>query len=155
MRHKIFIVAQVAFILIILGVLLILYPRARLELDGNKVNFNSINANIIILSANPDFSNPRYIDIEENISFSLKPGRYYWKAGNGIIESLSKEFEIDSEIGLRILEKNDSYELQNVGNVKVNITKTKDGGFVGHIILEPEESEEIDNTGEFVGRQND
>lgn len=151
--HKIFIVVQVISILVIASVLLILYPRARLELEGNKVNFNSINANIIILSVNPDFSNPRYIDIYENVSFNLKPGKYYWKAGNGIIEGLGKEFEIDSEIGLRILEKNNSYELQNVGNVKINVTKTKEGGFVGHIILEPEEGEEIDNTGEFVGRQ--
>ena len=153
--HKIFIVAQIAFAIIVVIALFILYPRAKLDLEGNIVNFNTINANVIILSANPDFSNPRFIDIESNVSFNLKPGKYYWKAGNGIIEGLSKEFEIKSEVGLSIIEKGNGKEIQNVGNVKVNVSKTADGSFVGHIILEPDEGEEIENEGEFTGRQND
>lgn len=153
--HKIFIIAQIVFAIIVIIALFILYPRARLDLEGNVVNFNTINANVIILSANPDFSNPRYIDIENNISFNLKPGKYYWKAGNGIIEGLSNEFEIKSEVGLSIIEKDDAREIQNVGNVKVNVTKTADGGFVGHIILEPDESEQIGNESGFTGRQDD
>ena len=37
--------------------------------------------------------------------------------------------------------------MKNVGDVKVNVTKTKEGGFVGYIILEPDESEKIDRSG--------
>ena len=151
--HKIFIVAQIVFVVVLVGIIFVFYPRANLALEGNTVNFKSVNANVIILSANPDFSNPRYIDIEQNVSFNLRVGKYYWKASNGVIESLSKEFEIESEVGLSIIEKDDNYELQNVGNVRVNVTKKEDGSFVGHIILEPDESSEIENTGEYVGRQ--
>ncbi|MDO8508516.1 MAG: hypothetical protein Q7S27_02410 [Nanoarchaeota archaeon] len=152
MNHKLFIIAQGTFIAIFLIAIVIFYPRASLELEGNKVSFKAINANVIILSSNPDFSNPRYVDIKENVSFNLRPGVYYWKAGNGIIEGFSEEFKIDSEVGLQILEKKDGEELKNVGNVKVNVTKNKDGSFVGHIILEPEESEKI-KEGEYVGRE--
>ena len=151
MNHKIFIVSQAVIVFVFLVGIIILYPKASLELDGNRVNFKTINANLIIISSNPDFSNPRFLDVEKNVSFSLKPGKYYWKAGNGIIESFSKEFEIESAVGLEILDKD---ELKNIGNVKVNVTKNKDGTFVGHIILEHEESEKIEG-GDYVGKQAD
>lgn len=150
--HKFFIIGQAVFITLILSGIFILYPRADFELNGNKVNFKSINANVIILSSNPDFSNSRFVDIIENVSFNLRPGVYYWKAGNGIIESFSNEFKIESEVGLQIIEKDDEKELKNVGNVKVNVSRNNDGVFVGRIILEPEEKEKIEE-GEYVGRQ--
>ena len=153
--HRIFIVTELVFITLIIVGIFIFYPRANINLEGNKVNFKSINANLIILSANPDFSNPRYVDIEENVSFNLKPGRYYWRAANGIIEGFSNKFEIYSDVGLQIIEAGNEYELRNVGDVRVNVTKTQEGRFVGHIILEPEESERIENEGEYVGRQSD
>ena len=154
MNHKLFIIIQAIFVVLFLVGVFAFYPRADVKVNGNTVNIKSINANVIIISANSDFSNPRYIDIKENASFNLRPGKYYWKAGNGVIESFGKEFMIDSEVGLEIIEKDNGDELKNVGNVKVNVTKTKDG-FVGHIILEPEESEEINKGGEYAGRQKD
>jgi len=152
MRHKWFILGQAIFVILILIVVFVLYPRAKVEVDGNKVSFSAINANAVILSASPDFSNARVIDLNETVSFNLKPGRYYWKASNGIIESFSDEFSIDSDVGLKIIEKNGKEELKNVGNVKVNVTRTVNGTFIGHIILEPVDSEEI-NEGEYLGRQ--
>ena len=154
--HKVFILVQLFIVLIVIIALFSIYPRASLDLNGNTVEFKSVNAKVIILSKNPDFSNPRFIDIlnDKNISFNLKPGTYYWKAGNDIIEGFVKEFKIDSEVGLEIIEKEESSELKNVGNVKINVTKTESGGFVGHIILEPDESEKIKD-GEYVGRQDD
>ena len=155
MKHKWFILGQFIFLLLILIAIFIFYPRMDIDLEGNKVSFKSINANVIILSNNPDFSNPRYVDIEDNVTFNLKPGTYYWKASNGIIESFAEEFRIDSELGLEILEKNDSYELKNVGDVRINVSKTSEGRFVGRIILEPEQAEEIENQGVYTGRQNE
>ncbi len=152
MRHKWFILGQVVFVILVLIVVLVLYPRARVEVSGNKVSFSTINANAVILSASSDFSNARIIELNESVSFNLKPGTYYWKASNGFIESFSDEFNIDSDVGLKIIEKNGKEELKNVGNVKVNVTRTVNGTFVGHIILEPVDSEEI-NEGEYVGRQ--
>lgn len=152
MKSKLFIMGQAILIVVAVVGILMFYPRAKLDLEGNSVRFNSINANVIVLSSNSDFSNPRYVDIDKEISFNLKPGKYYWKASNGVIEGFSKEFKIDSEVGLEIINKDGNAELKNVGDVKINVSRTKDGGFVGHIILEPEESEMIENKGEYVGR---
>jgi len=154
MNHKIFIIGQLIFLILIGIAIFFIYPRVQFNLDGNNVNFKSINANVVILSANPDFSNPRFVDINDSVSFNLKPGKYYWKASNGVIESFSNEFNIDSEVGLEIIEKNDKKILQNVGNVRVNVTKTTEGRFVGHIILEPDTGEEVED-GEYTGRQNE
>ncbi len=155
MNHKIFIIGQAAFLILFVVGIFIFYPRANVNVSGNIVNIKTSNANVIILSSNPDFSNPRYVDVKENVSFNLRPGTYYWKASNGVLESFSNKFKIESEVGLRILEKDGKEELKNVGNVKVNVTKTKEGGFVGHIILEPDNSEEIKDGGQYVGKQAD
>ena len=157
-KKKIFIVGQIIFLVLVFAMIYILYPKTSLELSGNFVKFDSINTDLIIISENPDFSNPRYLDLSENkrISFELAPGKYYWKSSNGIIESFSKEFEINSEVGMQINENNEtnSSELENVGNIKINVTKTKDGMMVGHIILEPEQAEKIENKNEsYEGRQ--
>ena len=153
MSHKLFVIGQFIFVALFLAGIFMFYPRAHVDVNGNTVNIESINAHVIIISINPDFSNPRYVDVADNVSFNLRPGTYYWKASNGVLESLSNEFEIESEVGLQILDKGNEKELKNVGNVKVNVTKNKDGTFVGHIILEPDQEEEIEG-GEYVGRQN-
>lgn len=153
MKNKTIVFAQLMLLFIIGIVIYLVYPRTLFEINGNVVRFDSMNAEVIILSENPDFSNPRYIDVNGNVSLNLKPGTYYWKASNGIIQGLKKEFIISSEVGLEI-EKENGTELVNVGNVKVNVTK-EDGVMVGHIILEPNESEEIEDRGEYTGRQND
>jgi len=156
MKHKTIILVQVIFLVGILLTLYILYPKMKVDVEGNKVEFKSINANVIIMSSNPDFSNPRYFDIKkgDNVSFKLKPGKYYWKTGNGLIESLENKFEIKSEVGLKIEEANGT-KLVNVGNVKVNVTKDGKGGFVGRVILEPDNSQDIENNGTYTGEQYD
>lgn len=150
---KIFIVTQTAIVAIALLSFVFIYPRVTLSINGNTVNFNPVNARTIILSDNPDFMDSRYVDLDSNVTFNLKPGRYYWKASNGVVSGISKEFIIESEVALKIEEINNEKELINVGNVRVNVSRTKEGLFVGNIILEPEEGENIDG-GEYVGRQN-
>lgn len=150
---------QAIFLIAVLGIIYIIYPKTDIELSGNVVNFNAENANLIIISENPDFSNPRYIEIKENenLTLNLNPGTYYWKSSNDMIEGLKHEFKIESEVGMKInrneSEENES-DLVNIGNVKINVTKTKEGTMVGHIILEPDESEKIeDENEEYIGRQ--
>lgn len=156
MRHKWFILGQLILVALFLVAVFILYPRANLELNGNTVRFSSGNAKLIIISNNPDFSNSRYIDMNDSaISFNLKPGTYYWKASNDIIEGFSDKFTIDSDIGLQIIEKGGNYTLKNVGDVKINVSRTKDGGFVGRIILEPDDISDIENKGIYTGRQDE
>lgn len=154
---KVIIIMQAIFLVGAAFALYFLYPKINVDVEGTLVNFNSINANVIIISENPDFSNPRYLDIVEgkNISFDLYPGTYYWKAANNLIEGLSKKFTIKSEVGMKIdkdKEENES-ELVNIGNVKINITKGEGGIMVGHIILEPNQSEKIEDSGKYTGRQ--
>jgi len=159
-NHIKVILVQTIFLVVVLFIIYLLYPRIDVDIKENLVNFNSINANVIIISENPDFSNPRYLEIGKgkNVSFNLKPGIYYWKADNGIIEGLKNKFTIESEVGMKIEkrisgESENETRLVNIGNVKINITKKEGGIIVGHIILEPNESEEIEDKGNYIGRQ--
>jgi hypothetical protein len=153
--NKIIIVAQVMFLLIVVGVLYYLYPKANVSVDNDFVEFSTINANVIMISENPDFSNPKYIDLESNkeIGFNLSPGTYYWKADNGVILGFSNKITIDSEVGMNIEKHGNETDLVNVGNVNINVSRTKDGSLVGNVILSPDESENITDSGEYMGRQ--
>ena len=75
-QHMKIIIGQVIFIVLALALVFMLYPKTSMGVNGNAVSFNSGNADVIIISENPDFSNPRYLDFgnESNLSFSLKPG---------------------------------------------------------------------------------
>lgn len=163
-KHIKIVLVQVIFLVLVAVVLYAAYPKASINIKGTLVNFKSINANVVIISENPDFSNPRYLDFEgrKNMTFDLKPGTYYWKASNDLIEGLKNEFTIESEVGMKIdikeerrKEEGNESRLVNIGNVKLSVTRNKDGMMVGRIILEPNESEEIENSGEYTGRQND
>ena len=92
-KHKIMIIRQAIFLILVIVLLYSFYPRADVDVNGNRVKFNSINANVIMISENPDFSNPRYIDLSDrkNISLNLNPGTYYWKSDNGIIEGMKND----------------------------------------------------------------
>jgi hypothetical protein len=148
--------AQAIFLIVIIGVVYFMYPWIDINVNGNDINFKSINANVIIISENPDFSNSRYLEMgkNENISLNLRPGTYYWKSGNSYIQGLGRKFEIKSEVGMEIENGSD---LVNIGNVKINVTRTKEGVMVGYIVLEPNESEKVDNnkSDQYIGRQNE
>jgi hypothetical protein len=150
------IIGQVMFLMIAIAGIYLIYPRAEVDINGNFVKINSINAKVIMISENPDFTNPRYIDTEnvKNISLEIKPGTYYWKSDNGIIESFSNKFTVNSEVGMKINRTENESGLINVGNVKINVAKGKDGVMVGRIILDTGESEKIEDRNEsYTGRQ--
>jgi len=152
---KIIIIQAMVLGLVIVG-LFIFYPRAEVSVVGDFVRFSSINANVIVISENPDFSNPRYLLLNEtkDLSLNLKPGTYYWKGDNGIIEGIKNEFTINSEVNIKINTTGNESELVNVGNVKINIMKNKDGVMVGRIVLDTNESQKIENINEtYVGGQ--
>jgi hypothetical protein len=156
-KHIKIVVAQAILLIFVFGIIYFIYPKAEIHVNGNVVNFNSINAKVVTISKNSDFSNPRYLDMTriKNISLNLVSGIYYWKADNGIVEGLKKEFVIGSEVGLNANNSGNNTNLVNVGNVKINVTKTEEGVLVGHIILEPEESQDVKDNGQYTGVQND
>ena len=150
--HKKIIILQAVFIIGILLVLYLLYPKTKAEILGNTIAFDNDNAKFLIISENSDFSNARYIEIKENLSLSLKPGTYYWKTSNGVIESITRKFVIESEIGMKIDSNENESQIVNIGNVVMNVSKNKDGVMIGNIVLEPEEKEKIENA-DYAGRQ--
>lgn len=153
-KSKYVIMCQGLFLVLVFGMVLVFYPRAETSVSGNAVRFSS-DADIIIISENPDFSNSRYINLSEvgNASFRLKHGTYYWRADNGIILGGVNEFTIDSEVDLEI--DNDS-NLINIGNVILNVSENSDGILIGNVILGPGQMEKIENIDEtYVGRQVD
>ena len=150
------ITGQVIFLILVLTGIYYVYPKAEVDVNKDWVQFKSINANVIMISENPDFSDPRYIDLTErkNMSLNLVPGTYYWKSENGFISGWKNEFTIDSEVGIKINRSENESGLVNLGNVKINVTKNSDGMMVGRVILEPDSSEKIEDKNEtYIGRQ--
>ena len=128
---------QGIFLVLVIIALFIFYPRANVDVNGNFVRFNSINANVIVISENPDFSNPRYLSLNEtkNVSLNLKSGTYYWKGDNGIIEGVKKEFVIQSEVAMEINKTENESDLVNVGNVKISVKKNQNAFEFGKKIV--------------------
>ncbi len=151
---KIIVIVQAILIFGILLFVFASYPRISVNVLGSVVNFNSSNTKIIVISQSPDFSDAKYVEIKENLSLRLAPGVYYWKARNNLLEGFENRFSVDSEVGLNIERENNDTELVNMGNVRVNITRDKGGILAGHIVLDPNETQTIEDEGKYVGRQN-
>ena len=154
-KHLAVILVQGLFLFFIAGLIYYFYPTTNATVDKDWVNFNSINAKVIMISENPDFSNPRYLDLTQrkNISLNLNPGTYYWKSDNGIIEGLRHKFIVISEVGMKTDKSDNKTDLVNIGNVKINVTRNKEGVLAGNVILSPEQYEQIEDSGNYVGRQ--
>ena len=156
-KHIKMLILQGIFIVLILSIIYYIYPKTEVEVIDDWVKFNSINAKVIMISENSDFSNPRYIEIEpgKKLSYELNPGTYYYKSDNGLIEGLKNEFKIDSRVGLNLEDKGNESDLVNVGNVKINVTRARNGMMVGHIILEDGGEQSVENSEEeeYIGRQ--
>lgn len=154
---KLIIMSQTGFLILVLALLYVLYPKSSVSVNGDFVKFSSINADVIMISENPDFSNPRYINFSEakNLTYNLSPGTYYWKADNGIIKGFSNKFTIDSKVEMKIERNENETNLVNIGNVKINVSKDQEGTIVGHVILSPEQAEKIEDSGVYTGRQDE
>ena len=154
MKHLPILVVQLLF-LIVVGILLYyFYPHVDPTINGNIILFNSDNSDTIIFSKNPDFSNPKYVYFEDgkDVYVQLEPGIYYWKSSNNKLSGFENKIVILSESSL-IIDRNNDTVLENVGNVKLHVTKNEAGIMVGHIILESDEHTKIADSGVYEGRQ--
>jgi hypothetical protein len=153
-KHTKIIVLQLLFLIGIVSFIYFSYPKAEVGVSGNFISLDSKNAEYIAIAKNPDFSDAKYIDLSETkkLGFELEPGNYYVRAGNWVIAGFSSEIEVNSTVALTI--ENDS--LVNVGNVKLKVTKGKNGAMVGNIVLEPTDSQNINSQEDTVykGEQN-
>lgn len=139
--NKIFIAVQVLVVMGIFASLTFLYPKATLSLNGHVIKFNQHNAKVIIIADNPEFLNSRYFYIENNNTISLRPGKYYWKASNGILEGISRELVIDSDKSFDI-DNNFEGELIETKDIRVNFSRSNEGTLIGSVILSPEDGGE-------------
>jgi len=111
------------------------YPQNNQMIDENTVEFKFRNANVILIDDNEDFSSPREVNFNEmNINkVWFEPGIYYWKAV-GLLESDSREFTINSNLGLELDKENKT--LENTGNTVLNISIEDKSGLSGLAILD-------------------
>lgn len=95
----------------------------------------------IWISSNPDFE--ARIILKQDSELQLPPGTYYWKVRNWLRESKVQVFTIQSHVGLNLYERKENYELENSGNVDLDVKKKK-GGITTNIPLEVGESIDVE-----------
>ena len=132
---------------------LIISPIDNLETTNGAVLSEFERGNIILIDDNLEFSSPQKIHAEDNLIINLKQGKYYWKI-EGILNSKIREFTILSEVNLKLKKVDDKYRIVNAGNVELDVEIYEDKSFVGNVILDMDESEEVSGT-KFVGKQNE
>jgi hypothetical protein len=157
---KLIVGVQLIFLTGVVFFLYVFAPRMDYPFDGalleqNGVEFRFRNANFILIDDNPDFSSPMKISSSEIEGKKLvfEEGTYYWKA-EGILSGVSKEFTINSNVGLELVEENSS--LKNVGTVQLNVSKENSDGSEGVVILDVEIEYPVNMSDEVVyrGEQN-
>jgi len=127
-----------------------IYPLHGMTIIDPDFVFEIENGGEILISIDENFTDPLIFD--EGSEFTLPPGTYFWKVKGGFKESEVRNFTIQGHVVLNIKEENQTYVIKNEGNVDLNVTK-KTGSFISEIILEPEQSEEIENNSSYEGGQ--
>src|SRR3989339_409678 len=108
--------------------------------------------------SDPDFKfeieNAKKVILSENTEITLPPGVYYWKVQDDLRESEIKNFTIESNVALNLREKNENYELENKGNVDLNVSKKTGSLFTSDIVINVGESQEVEkDNSTYEGRQ--
>ncbi|HLD55042.1 MAG TPA: hypothetical protein VJB35_02155 [Candidatus Nanoarchaeia archaeon] len=128
------------------------YPLSGMTISDPDFKFEIENAKKVILSTNENLSNP--IILSENTEITLPPGVYYWKVQDDLRESEIKNFTIESNVALNLREKNENYELENKGNVDLNVSKKTGSLFTSDIVINVGGSQEVEkDNSTYEGRQ--
>ncbi len=105
----------------------------------------------VLISIDEEFTSQ--IILTENSEINLPPGVYYWKVKSGFRESEVKNFTIQGHVALNIKERNESYRVENEGNVDLNVTR-ENKGFTTDIVIGIGESEDMEkDNSSYKGRQ--
>lgn len=128
-----------------------IYPLQGMTIVEPNFNIEIENGEEVLISIDENFTNP--IILKEDSEITLLPGVYYWKVRSRFRESEVNNFTIKTHVGLDIKERKENYELQNSGNVDLNVTKNKQG-ITSNMALEIGQSEEVEkDDAEYEGRQ--
>lgn len=113
--------------------------------------FEISNGEQVLVSIDEDFSNP--IVLEPGSDVVLPPGTYYWKVKSILRESKVSTFTIQSHTALDLKPRGEKYELENSGNVDLEVEKSKAGLTTG-ITLDIGETIEVEqDNSEYEGGQ--
>lgn len=150
----------IAEAVLVLGILVFLFfsmaPNHVYPLQGMVVSepdfvFEIENGEEVVLSVDESFANP--IVLKEGTDITLPPGEYYWKVRSRFRESDVKTFIIQGSVGLDLKTREESYELQNSGNVGLNVTQEKEGE-ISIFTIDVREFKEVEkDDSKYEGRQ--
>ncbi len=129
---------------------LVIAPIDNFETTNSSILFEFERGSVILIDDNPEFSSPREIHAKNNLIINLKPGKYYWKI-DGVIDSKVREFEVISEVNLKMEKSGDKYRIVNAGNAEVEVEVYEEEELVGNVLLEVNEEKKLTGTA-FVGR---
>ena len=128
-----------------------IYPLHGMTIIEPDFNFEIENGEVVIISIDENFTNP--IILKENSDIFLPPGLYYWKVKSIFRESDIRNFTIQENVGLNLKERAKNYELQNVGNVDLNVTR-ENKGVTSNTILDVGKSKEVEkDNSSYEGRR--
>jgi len=119
-----------------------IYPMHGMTIIEPGFVFEIENGEEVVISIDENFTAP--IVLKEDSEITLPPGTYYWKVKSKFIrESEVKSFTIKGHVGLNLKEREENYELQNSGNIDLNVTKKKKG-ITSSITLDVGQSKEVE-----------
>ena len=118
-----------------------IYPLQGMTITEPDFVFEIEDGEQVVISTNQNFDSE--IVLTEGSDVTLAPGTYYWKVRSMIRESDVRIFTIQSQTGLNLNENKENYELENSGNVDLNVSK-KDKGFTTSFTLNIGESENLE-----------
>jgi len=128
-----------------------IYPLDGMTIINPNFNIEIENGEEVLLSLDEDFTNP--IILREDSEINLPLGIYYWKVRNRFRESEVRTFTSEGYVGLDIKERPKNYELQNSGNVDLNVTR-KNEGEISNMKIDVGKSAEVEkDDSKYEGRQ--
>lgn len=128
-----------------------IYPFQGMTISEPNFNIEIENGEQVFISTDENFTNP--IALGEGSEIILPPGIYYWKVKSKLRESKVKSFVIKTNVGLNLKEREKNYELQNSGNVDLNVTKKKEG-ITSSMALDVGELKKVEkDNSKYEGRQ--
>jgi hypothetical protein len=128
-----------------------IYPLHGMTIIEPDFNIEIEHGEEVLISIDESFENP--IILKEGSEITLFPGIYYWKVRSRFRESEIKNFLIKGHVGLDIKERIENYELENSGNVDLNVTREKKG-ITTSMTLDVGELEEVEkDDSKYEGEQ--
>ena len=128
-----------------------IFPLHGMTIIEPDFNIEIENGEEVLISIDENFTNP--IILKEDSEITLLPGIYYWKVRSRFRESEVQSFTIKTHVGLDIKKREENYELQNSGNVNLNVTKENEFG-ISSMTIDIGESEDVEkDNAEYEGRE--